>query len=274
MKKLLRFSGVICLVVVLSISLFPIPVLAVQNGTHDGNNHPYVVLCVFDVDGTPTWRTTGVLISPTVVLTAGHGTYSTDGARVSNLSYIPSGYQGYPYPGKWAIEAKDIYTYPLYKAVPTPGLPGFDSYDIGIVVLSKPLRLDGYGALPAEGFVDTLPQKDPVDLVGYGVTSQNKGGGVSPYDSWTWDRYRNFAASNLFQSDDVISTMFLKLTADPGQGKGGTTFGDSGGPILDSGTNIILGLNSFVNNSNCDGVTYSQRVDRGDILEWINSFLD
>jgi Trypsin len=106
--------------------------------------------------------------------------------------------------------------------------------------------------------------------VGYGVTSQDKGGGVSPYDSWKWDRYRNFGVSELVQSDDTLSSMFLKLTADPGQDKGGTTFGDSGGPIFKGGTNIVLGLNSFVNNSNCDGVTYAQRVHRADILAWIN----
>ena len=77
----------------------------------------------------PAWRTTGVLISPTIVLTAGHGTYGTTGARVSTLSYIPRSYQGYPYPGKWAIEAKAIYTYPDYQAVPGPGLPQFDAYE-------------------------------------------------------------------------------------------------------------------------------------------------
>lgn len=274
MKRLWKLMGTFCLVTALAIFIFPASVLAIQNGNQDGNNHPYVVMCVFDVNGVPTWRTTGVLISPTIVLTAGHGTYGTTGARVSTLSYIPQGYQGYPYPGKWAIEAKAIYTNPDYQAVPGTGLPQFDAHDIGIIVLSKPIKLSGgYTRLPAVGYADTLPMKAPVDLVGYGVTSQEKGGGISPYDSWTWDRYRNFAVSELVQSQDTISNMFLKLTADPGQDKGGTTFGDSGGPILNGGTNIILGLNSFVNNSNCDGVTYAQRVDRADILNWINTFL-
>jgi len=55
-------------------------------------------------------------------------------------------------------------------------------------------------------------------------------------------------------------------------GKGGTTFGDSGGPVLLAGTNTILAVNSFVTNYNCDGVTYSNRIDTY-ALEWINSFL-
>jgi hypothetical protein len=274
MKKTWKVLIALCIVAAVTLTLLPMPTMAIQNGTPDGQNHPYVVMCVFDINGVPAWRTTGVLISPTVVLTAGHGTYGTTGARVSNLTYIPSGYEGYPYPGKWAIEAKAIYTNPMYKATPTPGLPGFDAYDIGIIVLSKPIRLSGgYASLPAASYVDSLRMKPALDLVGYGVTSQSKGGGVSPYDSWTWDRYRNYAASELLQAEDAIAAMFLKLTANPGQDKGGTTFGDSGGPILKGGTNILFGLNSFVNNSNCDGVTYAQRVDRADILAWINGYL-
>ena len=67
--------------------------------------------------------------------------------------------------------------------------------------------------------------------------------------------------------------MFLKLTANPAQGKGGTCFGDSGGPDLLGDTNIILGVNSFVTNGNCAGVTFSERIDIPEILEWIESFL-
>jgi len=269
-NKIIKILGIMCVLSSLMVALLPSPVAAIQHGDADGENHPYVVMCVFDVGGVPMWRTTGLLISSTVVVTAGHGTFGTDGARVSTLSYIPRGYEGYPGPGDWAVEASAIYTHPLYRSTPGPGLPNFDSYDIGIIVLSQPIVLNQYAALPTAGYVDTLPMKSKVDLVGYGVTSQEKGGGVSPYDSWVWDRYRNFATAQLIQADDVISDMFLKLTANPGQGKGGTTFGDSGGPVLQAGTNIVLGINSFVTNANCDGVTYAQRLDIQSILDFIN----
>ena len=63
----------------------------------DGDAHPYVCLVVFyDEDDAPLWRTTGELVAR-VVLTAGHGTIGTSGARVWFWNTIPaSGLGGYP----------------------------------------------------------------------------------------------------------------------------------------------------------------------------------
>ena len=46
-----------------------------------------------------------------------------------------------------------------------------------------------------------------------------------------------------------------------------------GGPDLEGGTNIIIGVNSFGTNYNCAGLGYSARVDTEDVLSWINSLL-
>jgi len=252
-----------------------LPVGAIQFGTPDNDNHPYVVMCVFDVGGAPAWRTTGFLISPTVVITAGHGTYGTSGGRVTNSANIPTwGVDGYPGPGPWAVEADAIYTHPDYRAYPGPGLPNFDAYDVGIVILSEPIVLSQYAALPDPNLVETLSNKAGVDLVGYGVNDQQRGGGVSPYDAWTWERMRYYAPANIVPGQGRISDMFVKLTANPGQGKGGTTFGDSGGPIFLAGTNIVIANNSFVTNANCDGVTYAQRIDIPEVLDWISETID
>jgi len=260
--------------IILSISLvfsFVAPAFAIQNGQTDGENHPYVVMCVFDVNGKPAWRTTGFLISPTVVITAGHGTYGTSGARVTNSTNIPNApVGGYPGSGSWAHEAIARYTYPEYLAVPSNGLPGFDAYDIGIVILSQPINLAKYAELPEPGLVDKLRKMASIDLVGYGVNYQNRGKGFLP-DDWAWERERYYAPADIVPSQSVISDMFVKITANPAKGKGGTTFGDSGGPILLAGTDIVIANNSFVNNYNCDGVTYAQRIDIPDILNWIKN---
>ena len=275
-NRMMSKARIPVLAFVLSVALILCTVLpagAIQFGTPDDGNHPYVVMCIFDVDGFPAWRTTGFLVSPTVVITAGHGTYGTSGARVTNSESIPP-YTGnltdYPFPGPWAVEASEIHTHPDYRAVPGNGLPEFDAYDVGIVILSQPIVLAEYAALPNENLVDTLPNKAGVDLVGYGVNEQERGGGVSPYDAWTWERERYYAPASIVAGQGHTSDMFVKLTANPSQGKGGTTFGDSGGPILLAGTNIVIANNSFVTNSNCSGVTYAQRIDIPEVLDWID----
>jgi secreted trypsin-like serine protease len=65
----------------------------------------------------------------------------------------------------------------------------------------------------------------------------------------------------------------VRVTANPGQGKGGTCFGDSGGPVLTDEGRTVLAVNSYVTNNNCTGVTYSQRIDILEVLAWIDSFL-
>jgi len=253
-------------------SMFAAPVSAITNGTPDGQKHPYVCMVVFyDASNKPMWRTTGSLISPGVVLTAGHGTFGTAKARVWFETDIKG--TGYPYGGPTSVEGQ-VYTNPDYWDVPqSNGLPGFDYHDVGLVVLSKKVTNISPAKLPTAGFVDTLRVMSPVDLVGYGVQWQDHGNGVNPYDAGKWSGLRFYAPAQYVASKDVLYTEFLKLTANPGQGKGGTAFGDSGGPILLAGTNTILGINSFVTNVNCAGVTYAQRIDIPDILSWINSFM-
>jgi hypothetical protein len=109
-----------------------------------------------------------------------------------------------------------------------------------------------------------------VDLVGYGVQNFVNGGGPcggpckkQPGDATT----RFFAATTLIASNDSISDEFIKLHSN----KGGTCFGDSGGPNLLGGTNIVLAVNSFVANAICSGNTYSYRVDTAQALTWIRA---
>jgi secreted trypsin-like serine protease len=60
-------------------------------------------------------------------------------------------------------------------------------------------------------------------------------------------------------------------TANPGDGKGGTCNGDSGGPVFLQGTDTIVGVTSFGLNHRCKGLDFSYRVDRAEVLAWIAS---
>jgi hypothetical protein len=266
--------------------------LAITNGQPDGNNHPYVGLAVFDVGGQLSHRCSASLLSPTVVLTAGHCTDGTSAARVwFAAGPIPLG-TGFPaagpnpcagitgYPCTGDASGTPI-TNPDFSIGGGNGLPGFAFRDVGIIVLDEPVGtavVDEYADLPAAGLVDTLKNKTGVDFVGYGVQFQAQIPGnllpqPPPFFRWTGPRVRLHAPSELVSGNFVHSAEFMKLALNPGGGSGGTCFGDSGGPDLLQATDTVLAVNSYVTNVNCSGVGYSSRVDIPDVLDWINTFL-
>jgi hypothetical protein len=238
------------------------PVMTVTNGQPDGNGHPYVGVAIQFIPSMPGFVNvcSGAALSPTRFLTAAHcfdpslpALVSYKNAPPFNLAtdFTPGTFHPHP---NWCIGCG-------------PGLPGFDTHDVAVIALAAPRNPGAFAVLPAAGLVDTLPMRTSVDIVGYGVQGFLRGGG-QPQQIFLFTRY--FAPSELVQSNNVQSVEFIKLTANPSQDTGGTCFGDSGGPDVLSGTDIVLAVNSYVTNGNCAGVTYSNRVDLPEILAFIN----
>ena len=81
-----------------------------------------------------------------------------------------------------------------------------------------------------------------------------------------WSSRAIVRPGQLVSQNFVHSDWVVKFSLNPGQGKGGTCFGDSGGPDLVAGTDTVIAVNSYVTNGNCTGVGYSSRIDRADTL--------
>jgi hypothetical protein len=249
---------------ILAVLVAVVPVLAITNGEPDGNRHPYVGVAIQPIPDMPGFVSvcSGSALSATKFLTASH---CFDPSRPAFVSYK----SGPPFSLRRDFTEGTFYPNPAWCPGCGPGLQGFDSHDVAVIVLNHKSDPGAFVQLPKAGLVDTLPMGTPVDLVGYGVQGFVRGGG-QPGQVFLFTRY--FAPSQLVQSDNLSSVEFIKLTANPSQGTGGICFGDSGGPDLLGGTRTVLAVNSYVTNGNCAGVTYSNRVDLPDILAFINSF--
>lgn len=267
-----RLATLAALVVVAGAVLFAGSVSAIRFGESDANRHPYVGLVGFyDAGWNWMWRCTGTLVSPTVVLTAGHcaGVDETGAAPAHARIWfdqgpiVPYGPTGYPDSGGYTGTP---HAHPGWDGLLT--IP--DTHDIGVVVLDEPLQMPEYGKLAPKGYLDDLAKRrglKNVDftVVGYGLQS------VKPTEVGI--RERMLATVSLINLRSHLTDGFnLQYSGDPGQGNGpgGTCFGDSGGPVF-SGDKIVA-VNSFVLNLNCQGPGFGHRTDIEQSLDFLANF--
>jgi Trypsin len=288
MRKL--FMLVAALVGTLAIAVAPGS--AVTGNFVEDNEHPYVGLVAFyDAEGEFMWRCSGSLLTDRVFLTAGHCTdQDAEESPVMARIWFHQDVGGQYNPPSVPVDPRTGYPETCIEGDPLCVEStllfdfGFDNFagfpnirDVGLIILpeDQAVQLPEYGVLAPAGFLeDSLAgprgRKDITFTVsGYGLTRSNPAQTVS-------FRERLMALTQLVNLNQSANTagFNLQLSGDPGGGRGGSCFGDSGGPVFYGGfsSNVIVGVTSWgfgFNRQTCGGVGFAFRTDTEAVIEWI-----
>jgi len=238
------------------------PASAITGGQRDEVHTNVGVIRFATAEGR--FRCSGTLISPTVVLTAGHCT-GDDGQHPATNVYV-SFNTDLPLdplaPGITPAEsAARAANYITGTAHPDPSWDGKLSiskqHDQGVVVLDAPAtsKWPGITAAPLlpVGTLDANQgalKNETFTLVGYGVDIADKKAQVVVTE-------RRFTTSLLKNvQDEVVVFQINDRDANAG---GGSCFGDSGGPVFLG--QYVVGDASYVNSLTCNATGAYQRVD-------------
>ena len=272
MRKKMLFV-VFSVILILSVAVSPAG--AVTDGELDGDGHPHVVLLLMETEFGLRFRCSATLLSPTVVLTAGHctsnyGYIEEEGdyvaMRVFTESDVDNGNNNYPFAGPNSVEATRWAAHPLYPTAP------FFVHDVGMVELAEPIYLDEYGQLPPVDSLDKLKTKRGLQnrsftSVGYGLQR------INPVFIQA-DRVRMVAHPHLIQINVPGFTGDFSLLLSNNHSTGGTCFGDSGGPNFLGDSNVVAGVTSFGLNGNCAGTGGVFRMDRQNVQDFVYGFMN
>lgn len=174
---------------------------------------------------------------------------------------------GYPVSG--GVTAHSLYNFGF------TGTGSPNTHDVGLVILDQPITSSKYAAqvtsfpaLAASSSLDRLSKRrgqQDVTFVasGYGLSLANPVKALSFRERLMATEKLNNLGSRLTDGYNV------QTSSSPGDGRGGTCSGDSGGPLLYGSTSTIVAVNSFGLNANCRGNDFMYRVDRQPVLDWI-----
>lgn len=247
---------------------------AITFGNPDGNAHPHVGTVLFVQNGVGFFSCSGTLISPTVMLTAGHCV--EEAGNTNDVTYV-----------RFTEDAlQDIGSYGTLQdwldnewiladsVIPHPQYDDFaqfpETFDVGLVILPDDIILGAYGTLPSEGFLDGVLAERGNSTNWFTAVGYGSHGVLLPFlgpdDFARYNATVRLIELNSFYTGPGSSA---KFTNNPGGGTGGTCFGDSGGPIFYQDTTIITAVVSF-GITPCIGVDYQHRVDTSSTLDFID----
>ena len=257
---------------------------AITGGTEDtANRYSNVGLLLFyTADGR--FRCSGTLVSPTVVLTAGHCTdgtigdtivtFDSDVARTrdepGNIPTAVTTADGYgdddALPEGWY--AGTAYTHPDYS-----DFTDLDNWnDVGVVVLDGPVE----GIEPAEiapvGYLEQFAQPQlnstTFTVVGYGTEVRKPEAGPQKPTPMSYPIVRRY--TDVVGQKLTPQILQVNGNENDNRGGGGSCFGDSGGPTFEDG--LVVTVTSYGYTANCRYIDGLQRVDIPVVQEWLATF--
>lgn len=258
---------------------------AITWGEPDDGEHPNVVALLFVQQGVGLFSCTGTLLTPYVVLTAGHCTEG--GGQVNDFTFVRNTENALEGIGNYLSTIDWILAEWVFgQAVPHPDFNDFaefpDTYDIGLVLLSEPIIVAEYGAMPSLNQFDYLAtargsiKNRQAAVVGYGLQ-----GRIPAFAGDDFARYKAISSVANLDHGAVLGTQNFQFTNNPGKGSGsgGTCSGDSGGPafwidpIGGAETNIVMAVNSYGIAPRCNGNDYQFRTDTQAAQEFVADWI-
>jgi len=222
------------------------------------------------------FRCSGTLISPTVVLTAGHCTGDDGDSPATNvlvsfntdLALDPLAPNLTPQ--ERAARAANFIPGTAHPDPNWDGSLGISKqHDQGVVVLDAPATTKWPDIKPAPllpvGTLDTNQgalKNRTFTLVGYGVE-------IGPKKAQIVVTERRSTTSLLKNVQTEVAT--FQINANNSTAGGGSCFGDSGGPVFLG--SFVVGDASYVNSLSCNATGGYQRVDTAYSRAFLNQFL-
>jgi len=242
------------------------PAFAIISGDIDGNGHPYVGALDLRPAGMPPVPCTGILISPTVFLTAGHCTTFLDqaGLDTARVTFEPV------FSDNARFYTGSVHTNPLYIPFYSGGQS--DPGDFGIIVFSESVIGITPASLPTANLLDQIGPRglknQDFPTAGYGVTKLLSSSAPGGFPDVDWDSGgTRMVATDTFSS---LTNSWLRLSMN---NSGRDCIGDSGAPKFLGNSNLVVAI-GVGGDVVCKSMVAGLRLDTSTARTFLGQFVN